>query len=210
MKPPRRPGHSTRAPESLETILARAGESRFARLRPPIATGLWREAVGARIAENAKPVSLSGEVLLLRVSTSVWAHELSLLADEVVARLRERGIEVKQLRFHVGSIPPVERPAERRVSRAVPRPRDLPPEVADGLVRIGDPSLREAIARAAKANLAWQEAARPPPSRAPTEARPGARTPRASEAETGPRDQATSPSRGEGTDTRAGRRHRLH
>src|ERR1700684_3715426 len=113
MKPPRRSRQS--APESLDAILLRAGENRFARLRPPIASRVWREAVGARIADKAKPVSISGGVLLLRVST----HELSLLADEVTERLRARGIDVHQLRFHVGALPAVERPPERRVSRPV-------------------------------------------------------------------------------------------
>ena len=210
MKAPRRSRHASRAPESLEAILARAGESRFARARPPIASRVWHDAVGARIADNASPVSLSGGVLLLRVSTSVWAHELSLLADEVRARLRERGIEVQKLRFHVGAMPAVERPPERRVSRAVPAPRELPPEVARGLDQIGDPALRAAIARAAKSNLAWQEATRPAEPRSPSEAQQGARAPRAAEGETAPRGPALSPSRAAGTDTRAAKRHRLH
>ena len=51
------------APESLEVILERAGESRFARVRPPIPAKVWREAVGARIAERARPVSLWNGVL---------------------------------------------------------------------------------------------------------------------------------------------------
>jgi hypothetical protein len=209
MTAPRRPRRSL-APESLEAILLRAGENRFARLRPPIASRLWREAVGGRIADKAKPVSLSGGVLLLRVSTSVWAHELSLLADEVSARLRERGVEVQQLRFQVGSLPAVERPPERRVSRPVPVPRELPPDVVRGLAQVGDPTLRAAIARAAKSNLAWQEATRLPPERAPNEARPAARAPRAAEGENAPPGQAPPASHGASTDTRAGKPHRLH
>ncbi len=198
------------APESLDAILLRAGENRFARLRPPIAIRVWRDAVGARIADKAKPISISGGVLLLRVSTSVWAHELSLLADEVTARLRERGIDVHQLRFHVGALPAVERPPERRVSKPVPVPRELPPEVASGLGQIGDPNLRAAIARAAMANLAWQEATRPPPARPPNEAQPPARAPRAAEGESGPPGRTSPASRAAPTDTPAARPRRLH
>jgi Dna[CI] antecedent, DciA len=190
-------------PESLEAILLRAGENRFARLRPPIASRLWREAVGARIADKAKPISISGGVLLLRVSTSVWAHELSLLADEVTERLRARGIDVHQLRFHVGALPAIERPPERRVSRPVPAPRELPPEVASGLGQIGDPNLRAAITRAAMSNLAWQEATRPPPPRSPNEAQPAARAPRAAEGESGPPGRTSPASREGPTDTPA-------
>lgn len=208
MTRPRR-SRGSLAPESLEAILLRAGENRFARLRPPIALRVWREAVGARIAEKAKPVSLSGGVLLLRVSTSVWAHELSLLADEVSTRLRARGVDVHQLRFQVGSLPAVERPPERRVSRPVPVPQELPPEVADGLVQVGDPTLRGAIARAARSNLAWQDTTRRPPPQTPNGAQGAARAPQASEGESAPRGQTSPASREAARDTPSGKPHRL-
>ena len=117
------------APESMDALLERAGESRFARVRPPISAALWREAVGARIAERARPVSLWGGVLLLRVPSSVWAHELSLLTDEMCARLRERGVDAKELRFRVGALDAVERPPERRIARTVPTTFAVPPEL---------------------------------------------------------------------------------
>jgi Dna[CI] antecedent DciA-like protein len=196
------------APESLEAILLRAGENRFARLRPPIENRVWRDAVGGRIADKAKPVSLSGGVLLLRVSTSVWAHELSLLADEVTSRLRERGVDVQQLRFQVGAVPAVERPPERRTSKLVPPPSPLPAEVARGLSQVDDPNLRAAIMRAAMSNLAWQEATRPPPARAPSEAQAAARAPRAAEEETAPQGRTQPASHGVSPDTRATKPHR--
>src|SRR5580704_2250913 len=116
----RRSRYPASAPEPLRAILARAGENRFARTREAIPAGLWRDAVGARIAERAMPISLESGVLLLRVPSSVWANELSLLSDEVCARLRERDVPARELRFRVGAVPTVERPAERRVTRAVP------------------------------------------------------------------------------------------
>jgi len=85
----RRPRSTVSAPEPLRAILERAGENRFARAREAIPAALWREAVGARIAERALPLSLEDGTLVLRVPTSVWANELSLLADEVFARLKE-------------------------------------------------------------------------------------------------------------------------
>src|SRR5579872_3890315 len=142
---PRRPPMQT--PESLEAILDRAGESRFARVRPPIASRLWREAVGPRIAERALPISLSGGTLVLRVPTSVWAHELSLLSEAVCSRLRERGIEARQLRFHVGTIPLVERPPERRTTRSVPTSYEIPRDLSATIARVPDPGLRDEIAR---------------------------------------------------------------
>src|SRR5258708_24148917 len=121
---------SLAAPESLGVILARAGENRFARERPVVPATLWRDAVGARIAERAFPVWLHAGTLVLRVSSSVWAHELSLLADEVCARLRQRGVDARMLRFRVAPLPPVERPPERRGARSIPARQALPLELA--------------------------------------------------------------------------------
>ena len=169
------------APEPMEAILDRAGESRFARARSPIALAVWRDAVGARIADRARPMSLWNGVLLLRVPTSVWAHELSLLAGDVCARLRERGVEARELRFRVGALEAVERPPERRVARAVPTSFSIPAEVSRALDGLGDDDLRAAIERAAAANLAWQAVTRPaPPRRGENPQANGLATPRQS------------------------------
>jgi hypothetical protein len=191
------------APEAFEAILERAGESRFARSRPPIAAAVWREAVGARVAERARPVTLDDGVLLLRVPSSVWAHELSLLADEVCARLRDRGIDARQLRFRVGQVPAVDRPPERRVARTVPSTFVVPAEVSSALAAVDDETLRGSIARAAAANLAWQTIARPAPPTEVSEARRAARAPRSSEGGSAPRDRETPASRAGGPGTGA-------
>jgi hypothetical protein len=195
-------------PEPLGAILERAGESRFARTRPPLSVSLWRDAVGARIAERAQPIAIQDGVLLLRVPTSVWAHELSLLAEEVCARLRERGVDVRDLRFRVGALPPIDRPPERRVARTVPAVRQLPNELARALGAVPDGELRECIERAAAANLAWQEVARPAPAGGVNEARRGARAPRSAEEGTAQQDRATPASRGAAPRTPGGGRGR--
>ncbi len=183
------------APESVGVILERAGESRFARTRPPISPALWRDAVGPRIAERAKPLSMHEGVLVLRVPTSVWAHELSLLGEEVCGRLRERGVEVRELRFRVGAVPPIDRPPERRIARAVPAERKLPADVARALGEVTDEDLRAAIERAAAANLAWQEVSRPAREEPVNEARRAARAPRAAAAGSAPQARETPASR---------------
>jgi Dna[CI] antecedent, DciA len=171
------------SPETVEDILGRAGESRFARVRPPIASKLWREIVGARIAERAAPLSIYGEVLLLRVPSSVWAHELSLLTEDVCARLQQRGFAVRTLRFRVGSVDDFERPPERRAARAVPPTRVVPETLLPVLEEIDDAPLRRCIGEAIAANLAWQELTKPPPAEPVSGARRGARAPRSVEAE---------------------------
>jgi len=148
---------SLRVPEPIDGVIARSGEDRFAPLRPPIAEQVWKDAVGIRIAERAKPVSLERGVLIVKAATSVWATELSLLSAGLVSRLRAEGVMVNELRFRVGSIEPPARPPERRVSRAVPPPAPLPRVLADSIASIDDGELQVAIARAARANLAWQK-----------------------------------------------------
>ena len=152
--------------------------------------------VGLRVADRAHPVTLERGVLLVKVTTSVWANELQMLAPELVARLRVRGFAVDKLRFRVGPLDMPDRPPERRVTRKVPPPVVLSAELKASIAQVSDPDLRAVIARAASANLAWQDFVAPA-SGAPTSARaeaaaqtaranatqPGARVPR--DAETG-------------------------
>jgi hypothetical protein len=195
------------APEALEQVLARAGEDRFAPNRAPLAPHVWSAAVGARIAERTRPVAIENGVLVVRTATSVWASELSLLSDALIARLRRAGISVNALRFRVGTIDPPERSTELRTSK-VPRPIELEPQIARTIGRVKDDELREAIADAARANLAWQAfnasgAAAPDDATAPapTAAPRAARAPRDAETENAPPDRTrpTSPGAGRGT-----------
>ncbi len=196
------------APEAVEGILDRAGESRFAHVRPPVAPRVWRDAVGARIAERAVPVSLVAGVLLLRVPSSVWAHELSLLSSELCERLRARGVDARELRFRVGALPGVDRPPERRMVRSVPTTRSIPREVEASLARVSDDALRNAIALAAGANLAWQSAVRPAPPQPLSEAQRAARAPRSAAPESARPDRGSPASRAERPGTREGGRGR--
>jgi hypothetical protein len=196
------------SPEPLRAILDRAGENRFARARDPIPPVLWRDAVGARIAERALPITLENGVLLLRVPSSVWANELSLLSDEVRARLAERGVSVRELRFRVGAVPPVERPPERRIARAVPAIREVPEELARVLAEVDDVELRNAIESAAAANLAWQSVTRAAPQAALTEAQRAARAPRSAGEGSAPPDRTSPASPSARPGTRGGGRDR--
>ncbi len=190
------------APESLEDLLDRAGEDRFAKRRPPIPMREWKVVVGPRIADRAHPVTLERGILLVKVTTSVWANELQMLAPELVARLRVRGHAVDQLRFRVGPLDMPDRPPERRITRKVPPPVALGPELSATISKVGDPDLRAVIARAASANLAWQDFVAPA-SGAPkslraeeasraamvSEAPRGARVPRDAGTGSAPRDR---------------------
>ncbi len=190
-----RPRSAPVRPERLDAILTRTDVSRVAREREPIPASMWRDAVGARIAERARPLSLQDGTLTLLVASSVWAHELSLLTDDVRARLLERGVAVREVRFRVGQVQAAERDTAARASRAVPRRGPPPHELVAVLAAVADSELRAAIESAATANLAWQSASRAPPPEPISEARRAARAPRSSGAESAPPVPASPPSR---------------
>jgi hypothetical protein len=158
MKRRRRP--KLRAPEALTAVLSRAGEDRFAKNRAPVAPHVWAAAVGARIAERTRPIGIENGVLLVRAATSVWASELTLLADTLLTRLRSAGVALTGMRFRVGPIDPPDRAVTVRRT-TVPRPQPLDGRLTRAIGRIEDPELREAITEAAKTNLAWQAAREP-------------------------------------------------
>lgn len=178
------------APEPLEEVLARAGENRFARRPLPIPLAAWRAAVGPRIADRARPIALDRGTLVVKVVTSVWANELSMLAPELIGKLAEHGFEVKALRFRVGPPDVIDGIPQRREYRRVPPPSPLAPELERSLTRVEDDELRAAIERAARANLAWQAA--PAAKDAVSGGRRGAPAPRCAERGSAP------PARSEG------------
>jgi hypothetical protein len=168
----RRFRETLRRPEGIDDVLTRSGDARLSKVRPPISARLWREAVGGRIASRAEPLRVEQGVLLVKVASSVWASELSLLSEAILARLRIAGLDVKRLHFRVGEIAPPDRPPERRKSTQVPAAGPLPADLARHVAAVADPGLRVAIEESARMNLAWQRATEPaPPSEAPRAAR---------------------------------------
>lgn len=117
----------------------------------------WSRSVPPRILAHARPVRLSGGVLIVHVSSSVWANELHYLSDDLLSRLREAAptSRIEKIRFQVGPLPDIpERP------KAAPRPPEpvrlaaLPDELGRALSRVEDDDLRKAIAEAATTSLA--------------------------------------------------------
>ncbi len=161
-------------PEHLGAVLLRSTDARAPLPvdAPPVAPRDWELAVGTKIARRARPTKLDRGVLHVRTASSGWTQELSLLADAIVTKLRARGLDVRSLRFHVGSVEPLARPSWRTETRTVRGPAALPPEVKGSLAAVESPDLRDAIARAAAASLGYE--IRRPPRRHPR----GERSPR--------------------------------
>jgi len=145
----RSPPRSTQAkgPSSVAQLLSGSPmlSARFAH----IGLADWQRAVGERLAQKTYPERMQEGLLTVRVPSSTWAQELSLLSDVVLERLRAAGHRVQKLRFHVAAgKSPLEPPV------TVVRRTALPGALAATLARVDDPELRAAIADAASLNLA--------------------------------------------------------
>lgn len=96
-----------RAPRPASDALAAV--RRAAAPKTPLAAvqGVWEDVVGERMADAADPVSeRDGEVLVVCTDT-VWAQELDLMQEQLLARLRERLGEAapRSLRFRSKDAP---------------------------------------------------------------------------------------------------------
>jgi predicted nucleic acid-binding Zn ribbon protein len=135
-----------RAPMSLAELL---GQSAMLSARTAhISLAEWQRAVGARLAQKTLPERLSDGVLTVRVPSSTWAQELSLLSHVVLERLQAAGHAVQRMRFQVHA----ETGQPERPLIAVRR-AELSPSLAASLARIDDPELRHVIEEAAAYSL---------------------------------------------------------
>ncbi|MGB2710682.1 MAG: DUF721 domain-containing protein, partial [Conexibacter sp.] len=66
---------------------------------------LWPRVAGEAIAREATPVTARGDVLTIACSSSVWAHELDLMAPVLLERLNAAlpDGEVRRLRCLTGT-----------------------------------------------------------------------------------------------------------
>jgi hypothetical protein len=95
--------------------------------------------------------------LHVATSSSAWAFELTLLEEQVQARLSEflGGPPPSRLRFAVGDLPEKGSDPEPKVKQSAPEVSEA--HLAEGeeiAAPIADPELREAVAKAAAASLA--------------------------------------------------------
>jgi len=104
----------------------------------------WQRAVGARLAQKAFPERLADGVLTVRVPSSTWAQELSLLSSVVLERLQAAGHGVARMRFQVHA---TRSTPERPVTTV--RRAPIPALLEQTLKQVEDPGLRRAIAEAA-------------------------------------------------------------
>jgi Dna[CI] antecedent, DciA len=182
--------HSPRnKPAALGSLLASSREAAARYAGTAIDREQWHRIVGERIALRTEPGAKRGRELTVHVASASWAQELSLLVNEIVARLKAAGIAVDTVRFRVKEIAPTTRDPTAR--KPIYRKAALPGTLLTELDAIDDPELRDAIAEAAALWLALGEAAgkslltkapsskasRAPVSPPPTSGRPSVRNP---------------------------------
>ena len=120
----------------MRTPLAPLGSLLNKLVRPPehvrqanVDDVTWNEVVGPGVGRRARPVKLRQGVLTVRVATSSWAQQLSMLRDDLRRRLSERGYTINDVRFSVGPVQAPRRLAGAPVfipyRRAVPLPPRL-------------------------------------------------------------------------------------
>lgn len=110
---------------------------------------VWSALVGADVARRAQPRSLVDGCLTVVVDNSPWLHELTLRADELTARLRERFPAVRTLRFTLGTLEDAGSPAAPRGRQRSAAPlgaADLK-TIDEATSAISDPALAAAARR---------------------------------------------------------------
>ncbi len=91
-----------RSPRPISAALAET--MRDAAPATPLAAiqAAWKDAVGERIAAQARPVAERDGILTVSCSSASWAQELDLLSGDLLERLREtvpEGSVPQSLRF---------------------------------------------------------------------------------------------------------------
>jgi hypothetical protein len=118
----------------------------------------WPETVGDSIARNAWPARIARDgTLHVATSSSAWAFELGLLAEELRGRLQQRLGEraPASLRFAPGPLPEAAAPEPAEDQDRAPQVTEQHVQAGEELsATISDENLRKIVAKAAAASLA--------------------------------------------------------
>ncbi len=102
--------------------------------------------MGPQIAAKAQPDRLREDVLYVRVSTSVWMHELQFMKQDIIEKLNGTlgAAAVSQIRFFIGDVEarPVEPPAKVAPPDAAALMADERGYIEETLSVVADPELK--------------------------------------------------------------------
>jgi predicted nucleic acid-binding Zn ribbon protein len=97
-----------RAPRPLATAIGQALERAEPATLLAAVQSAWPGAVGGAVAREATPVSERAGVVTVACRSSTWAHELDLLGEEILEKIRQnlpRGSTLERLRFTASGEP---------------------------------------------------------------------------------------------------------
>jgi len=68
--------------------------------------GLWDEAVGKTIAQNAQPAAFKGKLLIVHVGNSAWIHQLQFLKNDMINKLNTALGQplIAEIKFKIGPL----------------------------------------------------------------------------------------------------------
>jgi len=114
---------------------------------------VWREAVGARIAERTTPHAFSRHVLTVKASSAAWQNELTFLKGTLIARLNELlgTALVREIKVISGHLSTASLKRERRAPAPSEAERRTAASVAES---IPDDEVRDAFGRMMARHLA--------------------------------------------------------
>ncbi|MDY6824742.1 MAG: DUF721 domain-containing protein [Thermodesulfobacteriota bacterium] len=77
--------------DHIGDLLGNTIEKMFAEGGAPISHiwSVWEEVVGASVAQNAQPVSLKGNTLIVHVASATWNHQLQFLKPDIIRRINQ-------------------------------------------------------------------------------------------------------------------------
>ena len=114
---------------------------------------IWTDVVGNSVAEHTLPEKVSGKILIVEVSNSVWMQELHFLKDKILEKLNMQfdNLKLDNIRFKAGSFHH-NRPA-KPLKRTLPLNRDEILLVEKESSAIRDDAIREAFQKMRQAAL---------------------------------------------------------
>ncbi len=103
----------------------------------------WRRAAGEHLARRSFPVRLEEQTLVVAGPSAAWRQELTLLAPQLLDRLRAAGLALSGLRVVTAATPPPPAPAPHLPELDQAERQELARQVA----HLQDPGLRQAALR---------------------------------------------------------------
>ena len=130
--PPDTIGHALPAGASLRlhlsALIRRRGWTE--RLEQQQAFLLWADVVGPTIAAHSQPVHIFRGILVVDVSNSVWATQLTFLKTSILQQLRGAGASLHDMRFRVAMHSLPLQPSTPKNPHSVIHPRPTAPAAA--------------------------------------------------------------------------------